>query len=599
MKKRAFKNGSNIFEQAVSSADRFSRDEDGGVFTIFVALGFLLIFATAGIGVDIMNFERDRASLQGALDRAVLAAANVKQELPPKDVVLSYIEKSNVRGELTGEPIVEDEPDIGQRKVTAHAAVDVKTHFMYFFGYPTLKASVTSVAEEAIGSVEISLVLDISGSMGQDSATKVTMEDGSERTLTKLEALQDAATQFVTTMYEKENPDKISISIIPYNNQVNAGPNILDNMPGVTTEHNYSHCVDFSDTATDNDFEEYWIDPAESLNRAAHFDLWSRGDDYRSEARTNQVCTTRAGSSITPVTNVISDLHDQIAAMTHGGNTSIDIGVKWGAALLDPQFQPVINSLTRQDANPGVSTKKVVPTTFDNRPLEYESNVKKVLVVMTDGQNTENWVLDDEYRSGLSDVWYNPNYEYTGRVYWRDSRGRSRSSNRTWRGEYSVRISEDPPVYHWTRHNQQNSSYADTNDNSVPFGGEADDQSVRLTYPELWNRVNLDWNAAYNYSWQDNHDNTWHWNAFTEISRTTKDTRLQEICGAVKGKNVDIYGIAFEAPTNGVTAINNCSSGEGFFFEVNDGGSLGTDNLSLAQVFQTIAASIKQLRLTQ
>ncbi|WP_282118795.1 Tad domain-containing protein [Ruegeria atlantica] len=595
MKMRIFKCNTKNFKKAAASADRFSRDEDGGVFTIFVAVGFILIMATAGIGVDIMNFERDRASLQGTLDRAVLAAANVKQELPPVEVVKSYIEKSEVRGKLTGEPVVVDDPRGGSRKVTANAEVDVKTHFLTFFGYGTLTAAVTSVAEESIGSIEIAMVLDISGSMSWDSATE---------NKTKMEALKDAATQFVTTMYQKENPDKISISIIPYNNQVNAGANILGNMPGVTTEHDYSHCVDF----VDSDFREHWIDPDKSLNRTAHFDRRNYNDDYNDERHqiSRSVCTTRAGSDITAVTNVVSELHDQIAAMTPGGNTSIDIGVKWGAALLDPQFQPVINKLSRQNADPdsvdpdtgldvttGLDPKKIVPAVFDNRPMKYESDVKKILIVMTDGENTENWVLNEAYRDGPSDVWYNPNYEHEVRSCWYNRWGQLRCRTDRYGGEYSVRISapDEPPAYYWTRQELEGQT--------EPFGGEAADQSVRLTYPQLWNRVTLDWNAEYNYAWQSNHNQTWYDNAFTEIYRTKKDTRLSDICTQVKGKNVDVYGIAFEAPDVGVTAIRNCSSGAGFFYEVKASGGLGDDQRTITEVFDSIATAIKRLRLTQ
>jgi len=590
---RVFQGGIKNAVKVIPPARRFAKDEDGGVFTIFVLLGFVLMLATAGISVDIMNFERDRASLQGTLDRAVLAAASVNQTLPPKEVVKSYIEKSDVRGDLSEEPIVIS--GIGSRKVTAKAEVDVKTHFMYFFGYPTLKASVASVAEEAIGALEIAMVLDISGSMNWNSATE------NKR---KIEALQEAAVEFVNTMYLEEDPDKISISIIPYNNQVNAGANILDRMPGVTTEHNYSHCGDFEEAQ----FGEPWIDPARRLRRAAHFDYRNYSDDYNDERRMREVCPTRAGSSITPVTNIISELHDQINAMTPGGNTSIDIGVKWGAALLDPQFRPVINQLSKQNADPNVvvdpdtgldadgnEPKKVVPTAFENRPMNYESNVKKIMIVMTDGENTENWVLDDAYRDGYSDVWYNPNYGYSNRICWRDSWGRHRCRTDSYEGEYSVRISDSPPRYHWTRHEEQNESY----DNTEPFGGEAEGQSVRLTYPELWNRVNLDWNAAYNYAWQDNNNQTWYDNAFTIVRRSDKDVRLQSTCTAIKRKNVEVYGIAFEAPPVGVRAIENCSSGSSYFFEVNAGGSLGDSNLSISQVFESIAVSIKQLRLTQ
>ncbi|WP_170409099.1 TadE/TadG family type IV pilus assembly protein [Ruegeria atlantica] len=584
MKMRVFKCNTKNCENAVAAARRFSRDEDGGAFIIFVVVGFLLIFATAGIGVDIMNFERDRASLQGTLDRAVLAAANVKQKLPPKDVVISYIEKSDVRGELTKEPVVVDDAAAGSRKVTANAEVDVPTHFMWFFGYPTLTASVTSVAEEAIGSVEISLVLDISGSMAWDSATKVEDDEGNLVTLSKLEALQDAAKNFVTTMYAKENPDKISISIIPYATQVNAGGTLLSKMPGVTNEHNYSHCVDF----TKSEYSEYWIDPAKKLNRAGYFDPRNTNDDYERESSNPYVCPTRAGSAITPLTNDIDHLNKQIEALSASGRTSIEVGIKWGAGLLDPQFQPVIAKLAADN---------VVPSKLNDRPKAYESNVKKVLIVMTDGENTENWEINDAYRSGLSDVWYNPNGQHAKRFCWRDWWGNRVCEDVTRTGEYSVRITEEPPEYFYTRQG--------TRGHSEPFEGEGN--SRRLSYAELWNQVNLDWNARWNYGqWygRDAAHRDWHEGAYTYHSRTEKNTRTENICTALKNKNVEIYAIAFEAPEVGVNTMRNCASGTGRFFKVKDGGNLdgGSDdnsNMTLSQVFEAIATNIKQLRLTQ
>ncbi|WP_170422095.1 TadE/TadG family type IV pilus assembly protein [Ruegeria arenilitoris] len=587
MAMRVFKCGSKKQDNATSSARRFARDEEGGVFTIFVAIMFMLIFSTAGIGVDIMNFERDRASLQGTLDRAVLAAANVKQKLPPAEVVKSYIEKSDIRGELVGEPLVVE--GIGSRKVTANAKVEVPMHFLRWFGYLELTADVTSVAEEAIGSIEIAMVLDISGSMNWDSATA---------NKKKIKALQEAAVEFVNTIYAEEDPDKISISIIPYNNQVNAGANILDKMPGVTREHTYSNCVDFKEAQ----FSEIALDPNKSLNRTAHFDRRNYGDRYDRETHRSSVCTTRAGSSITPMTNVISDLHKQINAMTPGGNTSIDIGVKWGAAMLDPAFQPVIGKLAQQNFDPNVQIdpdtglvqgtnqepKKVVPPVFKNRPVAYDTNVKKIMVVMTDGENTENWVLDEHLRDGPSDVWFNSD-DIVGEVCtYYPGWGTWCRDEVIHNNEYSVLTSTDPDRYYWTRQKLK--------DQTEPYGGA--DNNTRLTYPQLWNQVNLDWNARYNYEWQNNNNTEWYTNAFTEINRTVKDTRLNSVCSKLKAKNVDIYGIAFEAPDVGVKAIKSCSSGEGFFFPVNDGGSLGSENLTLKQVFQTIAVSIKRLRLT-
>ena len=56
-----------------SELSRFARDESGNlvVFGVYV---FVMIFMVAGIGIDLMRLERDRADLQYTLDRAVLIA---------------------------------------------------------------------------------------------------------------------------------------------------------------------------------------------------------------------------------------------------------------------------------------------------------------------------------------------------------------------------------------------------------------------------------------------------------------------------------------------------------------------------------------------
>ncbi|WP_237212427.1 TadE/TadG family type IV pilus assembly protein [Ruegeria lacuscaerulensis] len=573
-----FQSGTKKTKDKVSPARRFAKDEDGGVFTVFVLLGFLVILATAGIGVDVMNYERDRANLQSTLDRAVLAAADLDQKLPPKDVVIDYLAKAGLQDKLIEDPEVYE--GIGSRRVTAKAATVVNTHFMYFSGIPTLTAAAESTAEESIGSVEISLVLDMSGSMNKDSA---------EAGKTKIQVLREAAKNFVTTMLNKENPDKISISLIPYATQVNAGENILGKFTNVTAEHNYSHCVNFEYSH----FQDAHLNPATVLDRTAHFDRYKTkyNSDMWEENR-YPTCAIRPGSEITPLTNDIDLLHSQIDALTAQGNTSIDIGVKWGAALLDPQFRDLVGQLASQKFDPdgpdtidGEPAPTVVPSVFSARPMDYDSEVVKVLIVMTDGKNTSQYHLKSSLRDGNSDVWYNSEYKQ-----WNDD-------DSEWDyGEYSVRISSEPPRYWWTRQEvERDHRYGDNE--SEP--GEA----VRLTYPELFNMVSLRWNALWNYEWQDNNTYNWYSNAYYSLGSSSKDTRTDVICEATKGKGVIVYGIAFEAPEHGLNTIADCASSPSKVYAVNSegtlDGSVGEQPITLEQAFESIASSIRKLRLTQ
>ncbi|CUJ91258.1 Flp pilus assembly protein TadG [Ruegeria denitrificans] len=559
MKKRIFQSGLKKSEKMAPATRHFAKDEDGAVFTLFVIIGLFMMFATTGMGVDIMKFERERASMQATLDRAVLAAANLDQvEIPAKVVAEEYIQKSGL-SDINYEIQVFE--GIGSRRVVATSDKIVTTNFMKWVGIDTLTAAVTSTAEESVGSVEISLVLDMSGSMGRASATPGK---------TKMEVLQEAAKNFVTTMYEKENPDKISISIIPYATQVNAGADILDKFTNVTAEHAYSHCLNFRGS----DFQTAVLDPDASFQRTAHFDRY-RTNGTQWEAPRFLTCATRAGSEITAHTNDIDKLHEQIDDLTAQGNTSIDIGVKWGMALLDPEFRGIIGQLSREGVSPG-AIETIVPQTFGDRPKNYEDDVEKILIVFTDGENTSQYRLDDDLRDGNSDVWFNTEYTVDGEQV----------------GEYSVRVSDpdESPWFYWTRQ--------DTFRNH-PYGYQEPGEANRLTYPELFNRTSLRWNAENNYDWQNNNINNWYWNAYNSVGSSTKNTRTSNICAEAKKKGVVVYGIAFEAPAVGVTTIEDCASSAGKVYAVNSDGSLGSTNLSLDQVFESIAASIKQLKLTQ
>ncbi|SLN31360.1 von Willebrand factor type A domain protein [Ruegeria meonggei] len=536
MVRRVLKNGTKKIKDSVSMSRRFTKSEDGN-FTIFVLMGFLVIFATTGIGVDIMNFERDRANLQSTLDRAVLAAADLDQKLPPRDVVEAYLDKAGLSDKLDTITVQER---LGSRIVSATAVVVVDTHFMSFAGVPELTANAASTAEESIGFIEISMVLDMSGSMSRASATPG---------VSKIATLREAAKEFVTDMLDKTEEDTISISIIPYATQVNAGANILDKFDNVSSEHNYSHCVNF----TSSQFNSAALSPSTVLQRTGHFDVFTNSENPISAP----VCPVRSGSEITALTDDIDDLHDQIDALTPNGNTSIDIGMKWGSAMLDPQFRTITSEL---------ATEGIVPNKFNDRPLSYEEDVLKVVIVMTDGQNTSQYRLESEYRDGMSNVWFNPDFV----------------RNNGKQGEYSVRVSTNPDRFFWTQQNQ----YA-----NHAYGDNEPGEATRLTYPQLYNRASVYWNAVNNYYFESNYVQNWYRDVYRSTGSGTKNSRTSNICGAAKDKGMIVYGIAFEAPQSGLNTIVDCASSISHVYDV--------DGDELEDAFESIASSIKKLRLTQ
>jgi hypothetical protein len=327
---------------------------------------------------------------------------------------------------------------------------------------------------------------------------------------------------------------------------VNAGEPILRNF-NITNEHSYSHCANF----TANEFSKTTLVPSDPVNRTAHFDVFT----YSEDPIALPVCPVRAGTQIIAFSEDRDRLKDAIDAMTPGGNTSIDMGMKWGTALLDPSMRGVVTDLISQNESDAV---------FAGRPLDYHSGTLKVVVLMTDGQNTDQYYLNPSLRDGLSNVWYNP------------------TSDR-----YSVFHDKGNTKYFWPHAGV----WRDAPYGNLPGDNPALGESVRLTYPELFNRTSLAWNAYYNYYFTNSGWSTWYTKAFAKRTATAKNQYTKHICDAAKDENIIVFAIGFEAPRNGVNVLKNCASSEAHFFEAE-----GTE---IGDAFESIAGSIRKLRLTQ
>ena len=162
------------------SSAGFRRSEDGS-FVIFGLFLFLAMILVGGIAVDILRHDYARVRMQNTIDGAVRAAADLDQTLDPQAVVEDYFRVAGVESSLQSVAVTSN---INSRTVGASASVDVHTWFMRALGIDTIEARTSGTAVEAVQDIEISMVLDVSGSMrGQ-----------------RLTNLKTAAKQFVDTM---------------------------------------------------------------------------------------------------------------------------------------------------------------------------------------------------------------------------------------------------------------------------------------------------------------------------------------------------------------------------------------------------------------
>lgn len=85
----------DLHARLLAASTAYRRAEEG-VIAIFTLFMFVVIIILAGIGVDFMRHETLRTELQGTLDRAVLAAANLENTLDAEGVVTDYFEKAGL-----------------------------------------------------------------------------------------------------------------------------------------------------------------------------------------------------------------------------------------------------------------------------------------------------------------------------------------------------------------------------------------------------------------------------------------------------------------------------------------------------------------------
>lgn len=340
---------------------RIKRDENGSM--TIGALGMLAgMILIGGIYYDMQQNELERVRIQNTADRAVLAAADLDQTMSPEEVVKDYFTKAGLPDHANS--ITVDE-GLNFRTVSVNADTQTATRFMHLLGIDALPLRSFAEAEERVNNVEISMVLDISGSMGSG---------------TKMSELRDAARTFVDAVINDSTEDLVSVSIVPYSEHVSAGPEIMSHL-NVDRNNSYSHCIEFSES----DFDNTEINNTERFDQVQHFYWGTTSFNNLS----NPVCPTGAYEDILAFSQDVTALKNKISQLEPRGSTSIFAGMKWAAGLLDPAFNPITQELIADgDADAAFSAR---PAAFDDR------ETLKTVILMTDGQNHYSYRINDNY----------------------------------------------------------------------------------------------------------------------------------------------------------------------------------------------------------
>ena len=377
---------SNLMRPGGISSRAFLRDERGGM-TLFVLVFFILLMVAGGMAVDYQRHDLARADLQNALDRGILAATNSNQLYDPNgqltideqavEVIQDYM-ASRVDRSHSVDLVASVTQTTGGRAVVATASRPLNTIFLRMVGINQLDVNVQSGAIQSAPRLEIALVLDVSGSMGWDS----TSAPG-----TKLDQLQIAAKNFIDTVLSADNQAQTLISIVPFSQQVNM-PRAMADLYNIDRQHDYSSCIDFHEM----DFNTVVL----PMNPATPY---TQGQHFR-ENNSDFGCP-KSFNAITPFSNTAQTLKDAIDALAPESWTATYFGMKWGQHLLDTSSRPLVDAMI---ANGDLSAE------FAGWPHAWnDTTVRKITVVMSDGQNTRlNEINDDDYDDQSPD-WWNTN----------------------------------------------------------------------------------------------------------------------------------------------------------------------------------------------
>lgn len=325
----------------------WARREDGSM-TIFGLLVFFAMLLVAGIAIDAMRFEHERVRMQGATDRSVLAGTMLRQNISgatPEQLIRAFMQAEGMGAQVEREGSIVETEISGGRMMTVFPEAAIPASFMRWFGINELNIATPSTAIEALGRVdmEVVMVLDVTGSM-----TGMTGNG-----LTRIQNLRLAAADLAEVLLGDDTREhgQVALTIVPYAEHVLPPPGFINHF--VNLPASGGPCPDFT----------VWNDVYDSFQANV--------------IRRN--CATQAWRQVRPYVDDLDEALEIINGLQASGTTSIDLGVRFGAMFFDPTINPAIQQMV---------SNGVVDPVFEDRPYAWgRPATVRAMVLMTDGEN--------------------------------------------------------------------------------------------------------------------------------------------------------------------------------------------------------------------
>lgn len=358
-------------------------DERGSVAIIF-GLSIFVLFAMVGLAVDYARFVNARTQTIAATDAAVLAGARALQsnggdQTAAVQVAQTYYQqgvKNRINVVPGSDNITFVVTDNGTAMATTGNAL-IATPFMHLaFGIagtqattlPLLRSdgsdyskAVLAVGGNGENSLEISVMLDVSGSMGSG---------------TKLQDMKDAANSLVDIVVWQDQSQYTSrVALVPFSAEVLPTASLFKYATGQDQTSTPSP-VTYT-TGSGNKKKTYYYyptvcvaeRPGQDYTDAApgtnHYVLREYTSSNANNPKTGP-CGINSKAVLQPMTSNKTTLHNLINALVAGGNTAGHVGTAWAYYMLSPKWAPGLPS--------------------GSQPVAYgTAKTKKIAVLMTDG----------------------------------------------------------------------------------------------------------------------------------------------------------------------------------------------------------------------
>lgn len=329
-----------------SNIKSFCNEQNGSVLHVFaLMLGVMMMFM--GLAIDMSRLYYVRSKVQMSLDAASLAAAKVMDKDGVTDAEIQAAGEAYFRQNLTGDALhgatltnFKALPNYTTNAVQATVDINLPTTLIASGGSVAafaFKPGATAIY--ATTRLEIAMVLDVTGSMNDPSA------DGR----VKLDAMKAAAKDFIDAIYGG-NPQSgfVRIGLAPFSGAVNAG----------------THATQVAGFGADTCVVDRGGSQAYSDAVPANLSMLGRSDNTQNPG---YFCPTVAVQPLTDLyaTPARNAFKATIDGLTASGGTAGHVGVAWGWYLLSPNW----SSIWGGDVG-----------------RAYSSGVKKIVVVLTDGQ---------------------------------------------------------------------------------------------------------------------------------------------------------------------------------------------------------------------